>query len=45
MIVWRFVREAEQAPLKMLPIELGPSGNGHGVGVGDLNGDGKPTCW
>lgn len=41
MFIWRFVRESEEAPLTMQPVELGPSGNGHGVGVGDLSGDGK----
>lgn len=30
------------ARVQMVPHELGPRGNGHGVAVGDLSGDGKP---
>src|SRR6056297_1116840 len=30
------------ARYRMVPHELGPRGNGHGVAVGDLSGDGKP---
>lgn len=46
MVVWRFLRasndDAANQPLKLRPHELGPQGNGHGVGLGDLSGDGKP---
>lgn len=30
------------ARYRMVPHQLGPRGNGHGVAVGDLSGDGKP---
>jgi hypothetical protein len=43
MVVWRFRQpDAEGEPLKLVPHELGPAANGHGVGVGDLSGDGRP---
>lgn len=53
-VVWRLVKKtpAELASTtagdeggaiyRMLPHELGPRANGHGVAVGDLSGDGKP---
>jgi hypothetical protein len=41
--IWRFapVTSDEPARLKMIPHQLGDSANGHGIGVGDLNGDDK----
>lgn len=45
MVVWRIVaaEDAEAKPRYQLRrAELGQRGNGHGVGVGDLNGDGRP---
>lgn len=45
MFVWRFgsgaKEDGSEQPLKLLPHQLGPHGNGHGVGIGDLSGDGK----
>ena len=45
MVVWRLVPtdkpDAAGAHYRMLPAELGPTGNGHGIGVGDLSGDGR----
>lgn len=42
MVVWRLQpSDSAERPLKLIPHELGPSANGHGIGVGDLNGDGK----
>lgn len=46
MVIWRFVRResaaepnTDAAAFEMKRHELGPT-NGHGIGVGDLNGDG-----
>ncbi len=45
-VVWHLIRKqpaeiaADGAIYEMKPHELGPIGNGHGLGVGDLNGDG-----
>ncbi len=46
-VVWRLV-ELESpdaanggAKFKLAPHELGPKGNGHGIAVGDISGDGK----
>lgn len=47
-VVWRFqdVGETPQpngpSRFQLVPHQLGSIGNGHGVGVGDLSGDGKP---
>lgn len=42
MVVWRLSEGGEgQAPMKALPHVLGEKANGHGLGAGDLNGDGK----
>lgn len=40
--VWRFeTNESDQpAKVKLVPHQLGEKANGHGIGVGDLNGDG-----
>jgi hypothetical protein len=49
--VWRLVRKkvvegeepkAGESVYEMVGHQLGAAGNGHGVGVGDLNGDGRP---
>ncbi len=42
--LWRFEkRQAADAadPVTLSPVEISPRGNGHGLGVGDLNGDGR----
>lgn len=42
MYVWRLEASDDPAsPLKAIPHQLGEKANGHGMGVGDLNGDGK----
>lgn len=44
MRVWRLVDCPPQpngAIVKMVPATLGEAANGHGIGVGDLNGDGR----
>ncbi len=43
-MVWRLVpghNEETGARYTMISHQLGPRGNGHGLGVGDLNGDGR----
>ena len=46
-VVWRLIKKQpadiadDGAIYEMKPHELGPTGNGHGMGVGDLNGDGR----
>lgn len=43
--VWRLIDCPPQpsgAIVKMVPVTLGEQANGHGIGVGDLNGDGRP---
>lgn len=46
-VVWRLPRKQpaditeDGVVYEMKPHELGPTGNGHGMGVGDLNGDGR----
>lgn len=41
--IWRFEEKAdgETAKVKMVPHQLGEKANGHGIGLGDLNGDGR----
>lgn len=42
MFIWRFEQsENGDAKVKMVPHQLGEKANGHGVGVGDLNNDGR----
>ncbi|TVP99290.1 MAG: VCBS repeat-containing protein [Planctomycetaceae bacterium] len=44
MRVWRLVDcppDATGAVVKMVPATLGEQANGHGLGVGDVNGDGR----
>lgn len=44
MRVWRLVDcppEPSGAVVKMVPSTLGEQANGHGIGVGDINGDGR----
>lgn len=54
MFVWRLEPRADEANdskggaaeggarYRLIPARLGPAGNGHGCGVGDLSGDGRP---
>lgn len=42
--IWRLVdtpKADSGAVIKMIPTTLGNNGNGHGMGAGDLNGDGR----
>ncbi|MEM6363598.1 MAG: VCBS repeat-containing protein [Planctomycetota bacterium] len=45
MMVWRFdsadSAQESQSIYQLIPHQLGDAGNGHGVGAGDLSGDGK----
>lgn len=42
MVIWKLTpTDDPKAPLKATPHQLGEKGNGHGIGTGDLNGDGK----
>jgi FG-GAP-like repeat/FG-GAP repeat len=44
MVVWRLVpkpESTEPAKFELVAHELGPKGNGHGVAVGDISGDGR----
>lgn len=39
-LAWKFIRKAEGQPA-LEKIVIGEQGNGHGMGFGDLNGDGR----
>jgi|GEM_PF-374865 len=45
LMVWRLAATDESLPgnakYKMVPAKLAESGNSHGLGIGDLNGDGR----
>jgi hypothetical protein len=41
-LIWRLSPTEDPAkPLQMAPVVLGEKANGHGIGVGDINGDGR----
>lgn len=41
-LIWRLTpTDNTEKPLQMVPVILGEKANGHGIGVGDLNGDGR----
>ncbi len=39
-LAWKFAKDAKGQPV-LSKIAIGPKGNGHGFGVGDVNGDGR----
>jgi len=47
MVLWRMVDKSSaevtegEATIQFVPHTLGPRGNGHGMGVGDISGDGR----